>query len=112
MDTVNRNKLSARLAALSSLSLFTVVVTVNALANILPINGVGTGQLSDELPNLFVPAGLTFSIWGLIYLLLAGYSIAVVAGALGKKPAAMWTAADDWIFSLNMAANAGWIFAW
>jgi hypothetical protein len=112
MDTENRNKLAARLAALSSLSLFLVVVTVNALANILPINGVGTGQLSDELPNLFVPAGLTFSIWGLIYLLLAGYSIAVVAGAFGKKPPAMWTAADGWIFSLNMAANAGWIFAW
>jgi hypothetical protein len=112
MDTVNRNKLPARLAALSSLALFLVVVTVNALANILPINGVGTGQLSDELPNLFVPAGLTFSIWGLIYLLLAGYSIAAVVGAFSKKPAAIWTAADGWIFSLNMAANAGWIFAW
>ena len=111
MDTVNRAKLSTRLAALSSLVLF-LVVTVNALANILPINGVGTGQLSDELPNLFVPAGLTFSIWGLIYLLLAGYAIAVVAGAFGKKSSAFWTAADGWIFSLNMAANVGWIFAW
>jgi hypothetical protein len=112
MDTVNRAKLSTRLAALSSLVLFLGVVAVNALANILPINGVGTGRLSDELPNLFVPAGLTFSIWGLIYLLLAGYATAVVAGAFGQKPSALWTAKDGWIFSVNMAANVGWIFAW
>jgi hypothetical protein len=112
MDDANPGKLAKRLAALSSSLLFLAVVTVNALANILPINGVGTGQLSDELPNLFVPAGLTFSIWGLIYLLLAGYAIAAVAAAFGKKPAASWSAGDGWIFSLNMAANAGWIFAW
>ena len=112
MDTVNRANLSSRLAALFSSVSFLVVVTVNALANILPINGVNTGQLSDELPNLFVPAGLTFSIWGLIYLLLAGYSVAVLLVAFGKKSSEYWTAADGWIFSLNMAANAGWIFAW
>ena len=109
---MDRATSSMRLAALSSLVLFLIVVTVNALANILPINGVGTGQLSDELPNLFVPAGLTFSIWGLIYLLLAGYAIAAVVGAFGAKPAEFWSAEDGWIFSINMAANAGWIFAW
>jgi hypothetical protein len=112
MESSEGKAISKRLASLSSLVLFIAVVTVNALANILPINGVGTGQLSDELPNLFVPAGLTFSIWGLIYLLLAGYAIAIVAGAFGRRPAAGWTATDGWIFSLNMAANVGWIFAW
>jgi hypothetical protein len=103
---------SVRLAALSSVVLFVLVVAVNALANILPINGVGTGQLSDELPNLFVPAGITFSIWGLIYVLLGGYTVAVIAAAFGKKSLAGWTAKDGILFSLNMAANAGWIFAW
>ena len=101
-----------RPAALSSSILFIAVVVVNALANILPINGVGTGQLSDELPNLFVPAGLTFSIWGLIYALLAGYAVAVLVAAFGKKPAQWWTSTDGLLFSINMAANAGWIFAW
>jgi len=32
---------------------------------------MSTGDLSDLYPNLFTPAGLTFSIWGLIYLALA-----------------------------------------
>ena len=40
------------------------VLTVNYLANALPINGKTTGELSDAYPNVFVPAGLTFSIWG------------------------------------------------
>jgi len=29
--------------------------------------------VSDSYPNLFAPAGLTFAIWGVIYLALAGY---------------------------------------
>ena len=33
------------------------VLTINALANILPINGVTTGDVSDLFPSLFTPAG-------------------------------------------------------
>jgi hypothetical protein len=40
---------------------FILMVTVNALANILPINGIETGAVSDSYPNLFAPAGITFS---------------------------------------------------
>jgi hypothetical protein len=101
-------KLSAVMAAL----LFIVMVTANGLANALPLNGVNTGQLSDEIPNLFVPAGLTFAIWGLIYALLFGYVIAGLVAAFGKKGHALWTAGDGWIFSINAALNTAWIFAW
>ena len=52
---------------------FIAMVVVNFLANRLPINNRSTGAISNAYPNLFAPAGLTFSIWGLIYLLLAGY---------------------------------------
>jgi translocator protein len=50
---------------------FTAMVTVNALANLLPINGQQTGEISDSVDVLFTPAGYVFSIWGVIYLLLA-----------------------------------------
>jgi hypothetical protein len=100
-------------AAITSFVLFLATVTVNALANILPINGVGTGTLSDEIPNLFVPSGLTFSIWGLIYLLLAVYGVTVLVKAFRPNAGiAGWDAVDGWAFSLNMAANSGWILAW
>ena len=54
---------------------FIATIIVNSLANVIPIGYGNTGELSDALPNLFVPAGLTFSIWGVIYALLALFSI-------------------------------------
>ena len=54
---------------------FALVLTLNTLANALPINGMNTGEVSALYPNLFVPAGFTFSIWGIIYLLLLGFVI-------------------------------------
>jgi hypothetical protein len=51
------------------------MLTVNALANILPINGYNTGQVSAMYPNRFVPAGFTFGIWSVIYILLIGFVV-------------------------------------
>lgn len=105
---------AARAAAVLSILAFTGMVAVNGLASALPLNGVNTGQLSDELPNLFVPAGITFSIWGLIYLLLAGYAASAARetfrSAAGGRRA--WTGRDGALFILNAAANAAWILAW
>jgi hypothetical protein len=41
-----------------------LMIAVNALANILPINNITTGAVSDSYPVLFTPAGYVFSIWG------------------------------------------------
>jgi hypothetical protein len=69
---------------------FAGVLVVNGLSNALPLNGYTAGELSDMYPNLFVPAGITFSIWGVIYLLLAGFCVYQFLGAqvLGARPAA------------------------
>lgn len=45
-------------------------IVFNALVNILPLNGVTTGEVSNAYPNLFTPANYVFSIWGVIYTLL------------------------------------------
>lgn len=90
-----------------NLVLFAVMIVMNYLANALPLNNKTTGALSDALPNLFVPAGLTFSIWGIIYLLLAvfcaiqfkGSNQAVIDGI-------------GWLFALSCFLNALWIAAW
>lgn len=93
---------------------YVVMVGVNALANILPINGVTTGEISDRYFDLFAPAPLTFSIWGLIYILLGIYVIAnLIQRDSGLSPAR--TARRErinGIFVLSCLANAGWIFAW
>lgn len=55
--------------------LFLAVIITNYLAVALPINGRTTGEISDLYANFFVPAGITFSIWGLIYLLIGIFVI-------------------------------------
>jgi hypothetical protein len=92
---------------------FILMVVVNALANILPINGIGTGAVSDSYPNLFAPAGITFAIWGVIYLLLAAYTVFQLG--LFKKNRSMSDALMNKIgvvFSISSIANTVWIFSW
>lgn len=93
---------------------FILMITVNALANILPINGIGTGAVSDSYPNLFAPTGLTFAIWGLIYLLLLLFTIYFLGLFQGDKS----TVKTDLLrkigfaFSISSIANSIWIFSW
>lgn len=90
------------------------VVTVNYLANALPIGGVTTGEASDSFVNLFTPAGVTFSIWGLIYALLLVY-VLYSWGLFDKKRNAKKAALIhkvDKLFIVNALANIAWIFAW
>lgn len=91
---------------------FIVMIVVNALANIIPINGIDTGGVSDSFPNLFAPAGFTFVIWGLIYLLLAGYTFYQLI--FNKKDSIRKDLLNKngIIFSISSIANALWIIAW
>jgi hypothetical protein len=88
---------------------FALMILMNYLANALPLNNVTTGQLSDSYPNLFVPAGITFSIWGVIYLLLLIFCIMqfTVTGT-GQQA----VAAISWLFALSCILNALWIVCW
>lgn len=88
------------------------IIIVNALANALPINGYTTGELSDMYPNLFVPAGLTFSVWAVIYLLLAGFLVSQSVSLFGKEETPGFVRRIGWLFVLNGAANASWILLW
>jgi hypothetical protein len=95
--------------------LFLGVIAVNALANILPINGYNTGQISAFYPNAFVPAGFTFSIWGVIYLLLLSYTIGFTYYTLKQEQNPKAFALIERIniyFLLTCAFNMSWIVAW
>ena len=86
---------------------FLITIIVNAAANILPLNGVTTAELSDKYGNLFTPAGYVFSIWGVIYILLAAFTYY------------QYTADDPelhdkigWLFVASCFFNSVWIFLW
>ena len=89
------------------------IVIVNALAVILPINNKTTEELSDQYPNLFVPAGFTFSIWGVIYILLGIFVIYHLIITF-KKEILKNSAIEriGFLFFISCIANIGWIFAW
>ncbi len=89
---------------------YVAMVGVNFLANGLPINNRSTGQISDDYPNLFAPAGPAFSIWGLIYLLLGGY---VLYQFVKKDPKTEELLQKiNLLFIATSLANISWIFAW
>lgn len=93
---------------------YVAMVVVNILANSLPINNQSTGVISDNYPNLFAPAGLTFSIWGLIYLLLLGYVLYQFV-PFGKQ---IVQKKEELLRKVNLLfigtslVNISWIFAW
>lgn len=84
-------------------------IAINALANILPINGQTTGEISNRLPVLFTPAGYVFSIWSVIYILLViwiGYQ--VVLRKRGTEPS--WKRTG--LFLASCLFNCAWILTW
>ncbi|MDY0288237.1 MAG: tryptophan-rich sensory protein [Sphaerochaeta sp.] len=92
---------------------FVLMVTVNALANILPIAGITTGEVSDSFPNLFAPAGITFSIWGVIYLLLGLYTLYQLGLFQKENPTDKALLAQiGSIFAFSSLINSVWIFCW
>lgn len=95
--------------------LFLVVIAVNALANILPINGYNTGQVSGFYPNYFVPAGFTFAIWGIIYLFFLSYSIAFTYFTIKQNDfpeIKKYLNAITPYYWATCILNAAWIIAW
>jgi hypothetical protein len=86
-----------------------LVLLVNFLANSLPINGLTTGEVSDQFPILFVPAGYVFSIWGLIYLGLIAFTIySFTPKGLANEDI---DGIAGWFIAANLF-NTVWIFLW
>ena len=90
---------------------FLYMILLNALANALPLNGLTTGQLSDLYPNLFVPAGFTFSIWGVIYLFLLAHLVFQVREGLRPNPHPAIERIHG-LFLFSCLLNGNWIAAW
>ncbi|WP_147804041.1 TspO/MBR family protein [Alkalicoccus halolimnae] len=84
--------------AVINLAVLLVVITINVLANTLPLNNLTTGQLSERVNVLFTPAGYVFSIWSLIYLTLFLWA---VRGLYTRRGA-----------DLEAISRIGFLFAW
>jgi len=86
-----------------------ITIVINILANLLPINGLNTGEISDRFRVYFVPAGYVFSIWGLIYVGLIAFAVFQALPAQRENPRLQ---ASGWWIVLGGIANSAWIFLW
>lgn len=101
-----------RWLAVINILAFVLVVLTNYLAVSLPLNNKTTGELARKYENMFNPASVTFSIWSVIYIFLAGfvvYQAYVLFG--GRRGRRRITAISPW-FIINCLANVAWLFAW
>ena len=86
-----------------------LTITVNGLANALPINGMNTGEISDSFDVYFVPAGYVFAIWGIIYIGMILFAIYQASPKQTENP--RLARVGWWVVAGNLA-NAAWIFLW
>lgn len=109
----------ARIGLLQVLNIlsFAAVVVINGLADFLPINGQTTGEISNQYPNLFTPAPVTFSIWAVIYSFLLLFCIyqgstlfEIAKRKIDKKEKVVDRIGS--LFIISCLLNMAWIFAW
>lgn len=85
---------------------FLAMVTVNGIAGATTwLGGAQTGDISDNLPSTFTPAGYAFSIWSLIYLLLLGFVIRQFRDLDGLDRLRR-------LFVASCVLNIAWLLAW
>lgn len=89
--------------------LLLITLIFNGAAASGALNGIPTGQISDQYQVLFTPAGYVFSIWSLIYLMLIIFAI---FQALPKQfsdpslnPLRLW-------FLVTSVLNSLWLIVW
>lgn len=101
--TADATRQGAVIAALAA------TLAVNAAANLLPLNGQATGEVSARFPVLITPPGYVFGIWGLIYTGLIAYAAYQALPAQRDSPRLRRVA---WPFVLSCAANVAWLLLW
>jgi len=101
--------------AISNSVFFLIAFGVSMLSQVSAINSKDIGDISNKYDTLFTPAGITFSIWGLIYVALFAFSIYHIYKAFRED--ALSEANKDTnrmgvLFIVNNIATAAWVFAW
>lgn len=109
------DKMKIKILAVLNLLAFAFHLTFSSLVQMGKLSKLDMAQTSAKYDTVFAPAGITFSIWGIIYLALIAFSIYHLYAAFFK-------ANDDYrnvitnslglLFIVNNLATAFWLLAW
>lgn len=110
---LNKKACNVRLLQYLNLGAFLLVLIINYLSATGRINNITPGEVSRKYQTLITPAPYTFSIWGIIYLLLIGFVIFQAKGILFKENSSdKLVCSIGYWFIISCIANILWIFAW
>lgn len=104
-----------RILAIVNAILLVIHIAVSYLTQTSLLTKKDVSQVSDKFPTYFTPAGITFAIWGVIYLALLSFVIYHLMKAFRSTETD--TANQElkligWSFAINNLATIGWLFAW
>jgi benzodiazapine receptor len=89
---------------------FVFVIIINSIAGGTKLlGGLNTADVSAAFPTLITPAGFTFAIWGVIYLLLG---IFIVYQLLPGHRGDAFNEKIGYLFILSSLFNIAWLFLW
>lgn len=91
-----------------SMIAFCATVVLNILANLIPLGGKDTGEISALYPSPLTPAPITFMIWAVIYVSLY-IPILYQFRSENGSDFARFTGP---LFLVSCIANMAWIFSW
>lgn len=103
------NEPNSRDRMLAVLVIVATIATIafNGLAATGYVNGVTPEVISDKYPTVLTPAGYAFTIWSVIYLGMAAFSVyQLLPGNLARFRSVRW------IYILSCVLNCAWIFFW
>ncbi|TAE35987.1 MAG: hypothetical protein EAY66_07885 [Sphingobacteriales bacterium] len=103
-----------KLLAILNFIFYLAAFSVSWLSQLKLFNNQNNAQVSAKYETLFTPAGLTFSIWWLIYLSLFGFVIYHAISAFKDdydSEANKALRKINYLFVINNIATAFWIFA-
>ncbi|MGI5970364.1 MAG: tryptophan-rich sensory protein [Oscillospiraceae bacterium] len=91
---------------------YLLMLSVSFIADFIPLGGLTTARIAEMHPNLFTPAGYTFAIWGLIYILLALYVIYHLGLIRGAEKSAFLSGSVGALFIVSSLARTAWVVLW
>lgn len=101
--------------AIFNLLAFAFHLTFTSLVQMGKLSKMDMAQTSAKYDTVFAPAGITFSIWGIIYLALIAFSIYHLYAAFFKANndyTNLITNSLGVLFIVNNVATAFWLLAW
>jgi hypothetical protein len=104
-----------RILAICNAIFFLLHLVPAQLTQLKLLSGQTIGEVSDKYFTLFTPAGITFAIWGVIYLALAAFCIYHLVKAFKEDATHEANRAISrmgYLFIINSLATGLWTIAW